>query len=100
MKYKILIFFLAVKWTFRINLGDRVWYKNKKCVVMNRVKGWTLLSDDNNLFNVNKKECRKVFSIENYVHSFWFAIRYYNTCWLETWQRYGIEDWMKKCNIW
>ena len=43
--WKFRIFLLAMKWIFRTNLGDLVWYEGKQYEVCNGQNSWRL--DDN-----------------------------------------------------
>jgi len=92
--WRIRIFFLALKWIPRINLGDLVWYKGSKYCVYNgnRSGMWRLLdlADNKDTFNtgwVLRLECKKVWSIKNINHSFQSGWRFYMTSWFSIWSR-------------
>jgi len=102
IKYKILIVLLSIKWMPRVNLGDWIWYKKRKYLVVNGVRcGQWRLSDLNNDNGwVLRKDCKKVLSLKNYIGSFKSGYRFYMTNWYDIWARNGIESWMKSCHIW
>lgn len=102
MKYNLLMYWLAAKWIFRTNLGDWVWYKGKKYEVCNGVRpySWRLELNDGTEGWVKRDECRKVLSIKNFKHSFYYGLWFYRTNWLDIWKRNGIKNWMCGCNIW
>ena len=103
MKYTILMYWLAFKWIFRINLGDMVWYRGKKYPVSNGVRCgmWRLPDLDNGDGGwVKRSDCRKVASLKNFSGSFRSALGFYRSNWLDIWKREGIKPWMKGCNIW
>jgi len=104
MKYRLLIVWLSLKWVFRINLGDAVWYLGQQYVVSNGVNcgEWRLdpmppLSEDG---WVPRFECHKVWSASNLVGSFRRAHQFYMAFWFDIWKREGIKPWMKGSNIW
>lgn len=103
MKYTLLMYWLALKWVFRVNLGDQVRYQGKKYYVHNGVRcGMWRLGELENGDNgwVKREECRKVVSLRNFYGSFKSAVWFYRTNWLDIWKRSGIKPWMKGCNIW
>lgn len=103
MKYKLLIVFLSIKWMFRINIGDYVWYQRNKYVVINGAssESWKLAGYENdNESYVPRKDCKKVLTPKNLIHSFNSGYNFYMDYWYDIWKREGIKDWMKKCNIW
>ena len=103
MKYYLLIVWQSIKWMFRVNLGDFVWYNNKQYVVVNGVRcnSWRLsnLENDDNGW-VLRKDCKKVWTINNMIGSFKSGYGFYMHNWFSIWKRSGIELWMKSCNIW
>jgi hypothetical protein len=103
IKYWFLIIWLSFKWMFRICLGDQVWYKGKKYCVLNGVRenSWRLSNLDNGDDGwVLRKECKKVKSYKNYLHSFTSGYHFYMTSWYDIWKRNGIQNWMRGCRIW
>ena len=101
--WKLFVIYLSLKWCFKVNLGDWVYYKNEKHVVCNGVRYgmWRLnLGNTSEEGWVKRSECRKVWSIENVTHSFKSGYSFYMGNWHEIWCREGILPWMKGCNIW
>ena len=103
MYWKLKIICLSFKWCWRINLGDEVFYKNNKYIVYNGVRSgsWRLgnLDNDNDGW-VKRAECKKVWTLQNIIHSYKSGYRFYMTSWYDIWTREGIKDWMRNCNIW
>ena len=99
----VFILWHSFRHMFQINLGDKVWYKDKIYLVRNGVPRhqWRLAGlnsiDDGYVFRC---ECRKVRSLQNCIHSFKFMYGFYMTAWYDIWCRNGIEPWMRGCNIW
>lgn len=105
MKYKLLIRWLSFKWIFKVNLGDEVLYKGKKYVVCDGVRSnqWRLGGLNNDDYNeswVNRKECKKVKSVKNFLHSYDTGMNFYTMSWLGIWEHEGIKPWMKRLDIW
>jgi len=101
--WTIRIIWLSFKWCWRVNLGDWVWYKEKKYIVANGVVSgsWRLNGFDNGHDGwVKRKDCKKVKTIKNIIGSFKSGYRFYMTSWFDIWVNEGIKTWMKKCNIW
>ncbi|MFA5408685.1 MAG: hypothetical protein WC343_07950 [Bacilli bacterium] len=100
--WKFRIFLLAMKWIFRTNLGDLVWYEGKQYEVCNgtRDNSWRLDLENDNGGWVRRNDCRKVWSWRNCRHSFAFGWNFYMTNWYDIWCQAGIKDWMRGCNIW
>ena len=101
--WKIRIFFLALRWIPRINLGDVVVYNGSKYTVCNGNRcGCWRLGDLNNEDDgwVKRTECKKVYSLKNIRRSFRAGRSFYMGYWFDTWCRNGIKDWMRRCNIW
>jgi len=99
----VYVVFLSFKWCFRVNLGDTVFYKNKKYIVANGVRSnsWRLsgLSNGDSGW-VKRSDCRKVLTFSNMKKSFKSGYFFYMTSWYDIWCRNGIEPWMKSCKIW
>jgi len=103
IRYRLYIVWLASKWIFKTNLGDKVWYRGKKYTVANGSRNgcWRLhLLKDDNFGWVPRKECSKVLSIGNLLRGFKSGHWFYMTNWYDIWLRGGIQPWMRKCNIW
>jgi len=103
LRWKVYIIWLSLKWCFQVNLGDYVWYKEKKYNVANgvRCRMWRLHDLDNGDNGwVKRSECKKVNTLSNYIGSFKSAYRFYMTSWYDIWCNEGILDWMRQCNIW
>jgi hypothetical protein len=103
IRYWIFIVYLSIKWMFKTNLGNYVWYKGKKHIVCNGVisEMWRLGDLDNGHEGwVPRKECKLVLSADNIFHSFKWGYGFYMGYWYDIWVREGIKDWMKGCRIW
>lgn len=106
MKYRFLIIWLSFKSMFKINTGDLVYYKKKKYRVINgtkRVEGlcWELLDSDKNTEGyIEGEKCRKVFTFINCLGSFKTSYNFYMVSWFSIWKNSGIQEWMKRCDIW
>lgn len=103
MKYRLLIILLSIKWTFRVNIGDYIWYKGKKYTVANGVRpySWRLHELNNSDDGwVKRTDCRKVWTLQNMIGSFKSGHQFYMTAWYGIWKNSGIKKWMRKCNIW
>lgn len=103
VKYWLLIVWLSCKWMFRINLGDRIWFNGRKCIVCNGVTSGRWDVEDiktRERFSAAYADCRKVWTPANVLGSFKFGYRFYMRSWFEIWKRNGIESWMRSCNIW
>lgn len=93
---------LSLKWCWKINLGDWIWYKGKKYIVSNGVRSgsWRLSYLDNGDNGwVSRIECGKVWTLKNIIGSFKSGYSFYMTSWLDIWVRNGIKPWMRGCNI-
>lgn len=102
-RWRLFIILLSVKWVFRVNLSDLVWYKNEKYTVISGVTcGMWDISKPGELGRLlaPRGECRKVISFSNLIGSFRSGYSFYRTNWLDIWERAGIADWMRKCKIW
>jgi len=101
--WKMRIFLLALCWIPQVNLGDYVWYKGKKYIVLNGVRygQWRLggLVNDTDGW-VKRSKCKKSWTLKNMRHSFQFGWNFYMTYWFDIWCWEGIKDWMRGCNIW
>lgn len=98
----ILIRWLALKWVFRINLGDYVWYNGSISVVYNgnRCGMWRIgLRDLPNDGWVKRSDCKKLWHWRNMRGSWKSAIIFYKTSWEDTWRRTGTKKWLG-LNIW
>jgi len=112
LRWKVYIIWLSLKWCFQVNLGDEVWYRGLKYNVLNGVHcgEWRLVGPDTFGHMVTfdngrdgwvpRKDCKKVKTLSNYIHSFKSGYWFYMTSWYDIWVREGILDWMKGCNIW
>lgn len=103
LKYWLLIVWLSCKWMFRINLGDRIWFNGRKCIVCNGVtlNRWDVEDiETRERFSVAYADCRKAWTPANVLWSFRSGYRFYMRSWFEIWKRNGIESWMRGCNIW
>ncbi len=103
IKYRIFILWLSIKWMFRVNLGDAVWYEGKKYIVSNGVRcdSWRLgylVNDD--VGWVKRSECKKVISWFNFMNSFKSGKSFYMSNWYSIWVDGGVKNWMKHCHIW
>lgn len=100
--WKIRIAYLSFKWVFKLNIGDDVIYKGGVYMLSQGVMNpkWNLVGNGEYLENIHKNDFRKVVSIKNYYRSFKSGWNFYNQNWFGIWMRNGIEDWMKRCNIW
>ena len=101
--WKVRIFFLAIKWIFRTNLGDVVKYNGKEYEVCNghRYGQWRLEGVINgNDGWVPRKDCKKVWSYSNFKRSFESGRSFYMQNWFSIWCDYGIKPWMRGCKIW
>ena len=101
--WRLRIVQLALRWVFKINLGDHVIYKDRRCIIVNGVQKplWHLLElGTRNRIKADECDFKKVVSVANYWHSFGSGYRFYMANWYPTWQREGVQDWMRKCNIW
>ncbi len=102
MYWKLFIVWLSFKWMFRVNLGDFIWYKGKKYLVLNGVMSESWSIDIDNDFGgwVPRSECQKSWTPRNMIRSFRAGYRFYMGYWYDIWKREGIKDWMKTCKIW
>ncbi len=101
--WRIRIFFLALRWIPKVNLGDYVWYKGKKYMVHNGVRygSWRLGNLENDRGGwVKRSECRKSWTPKNMRRSFNSGWNFYMTSWFDIWCQSGIKDWMRGCHIW
>jgi len=101
--YWLYIISLSLRWVFRINLGDWVYYREKMYKVNNGVPHnmWKLLGlQDWNGGYVYRKDCEKVWSLKNCIGSFKRGYSFYMLSWYDIWVRVGIKRWMRGCNIW
>lgn len=97
--WKTMIAYFSFKWIFKINIGDDVIYKNEVYFVNNAINKFDLVNAKNSVIAC-RSEIKKVKSLKNLIRSFKSGWNFYNDYWFEIWMRNGIEDWMKKCNIW
>lgn len=100
--YKLFIRWLALRWMFQINLGNRVWHEGELWRVDNGVAGWTLrrVSDNMRKEYVPREEVKLQITPTNLLSSYRYGVRFYEGYWLDIWVRNGIEDWVKRCRIW
>ena len=102
-RYWPYIVWLACKWMFRVNLGDTVYYEGRRYTVSNGTipTMWRLVGLDNgNDGWVHRARCRKQKTPNNIIHGFRSGYRFYMRSWFQIWCRNGIEDWVKRCQIW
>lgn len=101
--WRLFIVWLSLKWCLKINLGDWVWYRGVRYIVVNGVRSnsWRLVYLDNGHDGwVPRSECRKSWTIRNVIGSFKSGYRFYMTCWYDIWRQEGVKKWMRSCNIW
>lgn len=110
--YWSFIIYLSTKWVFKINIGDKIYYKNQVWVVNNKIVDnklsiikRSIIKDNINIskvnhININISNCKKVKSFNNLLNSFKSGYRFYMLNWYSIWINNGIEQWCKNCNIW
>lgn len=78
---------LALRWCWRINIGDHVWYQGKQYIVINgdRCNSWKLCNldvdktlDNGNQGYVTRSHCKKVWTFRNIRNSFRTGCDFYN----------------------
>ena len=94
----LMILSLSIKWMFRITIGDKIYYQEKRYKVTNGVcpTTWTLDSK----FGAKRIECKKIWSLKGMIRSFKSGYSFYMGYWYDIWTNIGIKPWMKRCNIW
>jgi len=92
---------LALKWVPRFNLGDRVLYHGRICVLYQGVNSpmWKITNPMGNS-EIHESEFRKVRTVTNYIGSFRSGYRFYMQNWYAIWVSKGIEPWMRGLKIW
>lgn len=103
IRARLLILKLSLKWIFRQNLGNYIWYRGEKCMILNGVVFgcWDLKSPSGErIKNAKREDCRLVLNPSNFIHSFRSGHRFYMNSWYSIWKREGIKDWMLGCRIW
>ena len=88
----LLIIWISTKWMFQINLGNYVWYKGKKYMVLNgvRLESWRLGDLDNGDSGwVPRSECKLSLAPSNILHSFRSGYRFYMGYWYDIWVNEG-----------
>lgn len=103
--YRTYIAYLAIRWIFQINLGNKVTYKGKIYWVDNGVISgcWTLSPEDRKgarLEYIPREECKLVLTPLNLHRSFRYGYWFYMTSWYQIWCNQGIEPWVKALPIW
>ncbi len=101
--WRLYIIRLSLRWCWKINLRDYVWYKGKKCMALQGVcdPRWDLRDPDGNRIElVHKSEFRKSWTPRNVWRSFCYGYDFYMGYWYSSWVRSGIKPWMRGCNIW
>ena len=88
---------------------DYVKYAGRKWIVTNGIPRdtWTLRKikdEDYSNFSepiyAKKNKCKKIWSLNGCLNSFRRGYSFYMLSWYDIWCQKGIEDWMRKCNIW
>jgi len=104
VKFSLFIYWISLRWVFRVNVGDIVKYKGKKYVVCNGVRcnSWRLGDLDNGDDGwVRRDECKKVRTLKNLIGSYKSGLSFYFGYWYRSWVYIGhIEGWVKMLNIW
>jgi len=97
----IRIILLSLRWIPKFNIGDEVWYKNSRWILVQGVCAptWTLQRGTKRI-NAHESKMRKVRLLSNYYHSFKSGYRFYMGYWYKIWVYEGIKPWMRGCNIW
>ena len=100
--WKLKVILLSLRWVTKLNLGDYVWYNNKKCMLVQGVcsPSWDLMYKDERINYIHESNFKKVKSISNYWHSFNSGYRFYMSNWCDIWVNEGIKPWMLGCKIW
>lgn len=99
----LFVVWLSIKGMYYVNLGDLVWHKQRKWVVVNGVTcGCWDLQDmpTRERVCVRYEECRKVWTPSNVIGGFTTRYRFYMGYWFDIWCRNGIEEWTKSLPIW
>jgi hypothetical protein len=98
--YKIYIRYLALRFVFKMNLGDEVWHKGRKRTIINWAGCPSMTLSDPYQQYVPLGECKKVMTPANLWHSYSSKVKFYTQSWLDIWVNNGIEPWIKGCRIW
>lgn len=94
MRYILLMYWLSFKWIFKINLGDWVWYRGQKWIVLSGVRSnsWKLAGLNNNDAGwVLREHCTKVVSLKNFYGSFRSGLQFYRATWLAIWKDVKVK---------
>src|ERR1051325_3502542 len=104
--WRAFVICLSLKWVFKFNIGDLVWYQNEQWTLSQGVKSpiWTLRKCqyercDSKGVEVSESDFSKVKSLANYWGSFRSGYRFYMGYWYDIWKRDGIQDWMRDSKI-
>lgn len=100
--YYSLIIGLSIKSITRLNLGDTVIYKGKEYFLSQGVMNpkWNLAGNGEYLENIHRDNFKKVYTLKTCFKSFKSSYDFYMNYWYGVWCRNGIQDWMRRCNIW
>ena len=85
---KLKIIWIAFKAMWHTQIGDIVYYKNKKYYISNgaRINSWRLTNLQNNDNGwVLRNECKKVKTLKNYIQTFKRIYHFYRSYWLQIW---------------
>ena len=95
---------LSLRWPFKLNLGDYVWRRGKRYMLIQGVCDpyWDLMADDQSerMNHVHLSEFRKSWRLSNFWSSFACGYRFYMGYWYDIWVGQGIKPYMRGCNIW
>jgi hypothetical protein len=92
MKYIPLVVWLSIKAMFRVGLGTKVWYRDRKYIVCNGVisNSWRLGGLENGKNGwVPRSECRMVRNVGNLIHGFCSHYRFLMLNWYAIWNNVG-----------
>lgn len=102
--YYLLILKLSLKSIKKLNLGDEVKYKGNRYILIQGVMNpkWDLsrIGEYEYLENIHKNDFKKVSNPMAWWKSFKHSYDFYMKNWYGIWCRKGIQDWMRRCNIW
>ena len=99
--WRVRIALLALRWIGSYNLGDAVWYRGQKWMLIQGVAAptWSLARNDERV-DAHERDFRKVMTPRNLARSFISGYRFYMTSWYRIWMREGIQPWMRSLPIW
>lgn len=102
LKYYLLIIWLSAKKIPKLNLGDTIIYNGEEYVLLQGVRNpyWSFGNGKQYIKNIHSSQFKKVYNIKSCINTFKHRHRFYMNNWYGIWCRNGIEDWMKRCNIW